>query len=105
LCDVRLDLVLGPRRQAELRAGGHLAMTQLGVAVREPELRGIEPARALAVNDEHALENRGPVAAVSARVHPDATADGTRDGAGELEPAQPGRARAVQADRVRGAST
>src|SRR5207248_7334803 len=104
-CNFRLDLVLGPRRQAELRAGGHLAMTQLGVAVREAELRGIDPARALAVDDEHALENRGPVAAVGARVHPDAAADGPGDGAGELEPAEPGRARAVQADRIRGAAT
>src|SRR5215210_7890264 len=102
--DVRLDLLLRQRTERELGAGDHLAVAQLRVAVAEAELGGREPARALLVDDERAIEDRGPVTAVRAGVHPDAAADRAGDGAGELESPERGRSHAMQADRVGGAA-
>src|SRR5918911_2726745 len=103
--DRRANLVRGPRHEPELRARNDLAVAELRVPVAEPELLGPLPRGAVAVDHERAGEDLRPVAAVGARVHPDAAADGARDGARELEPAEPRRARPVQADGVRGAAT
>src|SRR5262245_30891111 len=101
---VCLDLVDGPRGQAVLDARDDLVGTESGVAVLEPELIRTEPPAPVGGHDECTHENRAPVGAVRARVHPDAATRGARDGAGELEAAEPRVARAVQADRVRRAA-
>ena len=92
---------IGPRLQAELGLDHDLTVLEAGVAVREPELGRGEPSAAVDGGDERALEHRREVAAVRARVHPDAAADRAGDRARELEAAEAGVAGAVQADRVR----
>src|SRR6266568_9444016 len=72
--------------------------------VGETEFLPREPAGAVAVDDQRTYEDAGPVPAVRAGVHPDATAGRTRDRAGELEPAETGIARPVQRDGVGRAS-
>ena len=52
------------------------------------------------VDDERPVEDRRPVAAVGAGVHPDTAADRARDRARELEATETRRAHAVQTDRV-----
>ena len=69
--------------------------------VREAELGRSQPAGALGGDDPGADEDLRPVAAVRARVHPDAAAGRAGDRAGELEAAETGRARLVEADGVR----
>ena len=59
---------------------------------------------AAGVDDERPDEDRLPVAPVCAGVHPDASAGGAGDRAGELEAAEPGRTGTVEADRVRRAA-
>src|SRR5881397_511473 len=99
--DGGLDLVGCLRLQAKLRPGYDLAGLELGTPVLEPQLAGRAPAGTVGRHDEGSLEDRAPVAAVGARVHSHAPADRARDRARELESAEPGGARAVQADRVR----
>ena len=75
------------------------------MAVGEAELGRGQPARSRRRSTTSARTRIvAPVAAVGARVHPDAAAGRAGDRAGELEPAEPGVARAVEADRVRRAA-
>ena len=75
------------------------------MAVREPELVRASASRApSARDDERAHEDRRPVAAVGAGVHPDAAARRAGNRARELEAAEPGGSGAVQADGVRRAA-
>ena len=53
--------------------------SEVGVPVAQPELGRRPPICVLAVDDERAVENRRPVAAVCAGVHPDAAAGGARE--------------------------
>ena len=71
---IGLDLGLGPRREPELDPRDHLPVTERRVAVREAELCRREPAGALGGDDEAPAQDLAPVAAVGARVHPDAAA-------------------------------
>jgi hypothetical protein len=71
------------------------------MAVFEPELLRGEPAAPLGRDDERAHEDRAPVRAVRARVHPDAATRGSGDRARELEAAEPRVAGPVQAHGVR----
>ena len=100
--DLGLDLGRRPRREPVLDARDHLAVPQVGVAVREAELGGREPTGAVRSHDERSLEDRRPVAAVRAGVHPDAAPGRARDRTRELEAAQARRAGAVEANGVRG---
>src|SRR5215831_14596247 len=102
--DECLDLRGWTGRQPKLDLGDHLPGPQAGPTVLEAELVSDAPARAAGVDDECALEDAGPVAAVGARVHAHAAAGGAWNRARELEPAQPGCAGAVQCDRVRRAA-
>src|SRR5262249_28117716 len=89
--------------QPQLGLHDYLSVPEVRVPVTEPELRRGQPAAAVGRRDENALEYPGKVAAVGPGVHPDAAADRARDGAGELEAAEPGRASAMQDDGVGGA--
>ncbi len=71
------------------------------MAVGEAELARGQPAGALGGDDEGPDQDLAPVAAVGARVHPDAAARRAWDRARELEASEPGGARAVEADGVR----
>ncbi len=99
-----LDLVQRLRREPELGARDDLAVVELRVPVGEPELGRRQPVRPVAVHHERPLEDRGPVAPVGARVHPDAPADRARNRARELEPTELCVPRPVEADRVGRAS-
>ena len=87
-----------------LDRGDDLAGADARVAVREAELGRRQPAAAVGGRDERAHDDRAPVAAVRARVHPHAAAGRAGDRAGELEAAEPGVAGAVEADGVRRAA-
>ena len=105
LGDRRLDLVDRPRRRGAARRArrpGRGRSAECRYA--SPSSAGVSQPRAVGVDDERPLEHAGEVAAVGARVHPDAAAGRARDRAGELEAAEPGGAGAVQADRVRRAA-
>ena len=82
-----------------------LAVAERRVPVREAELGRREPAaRRRRRRRARARGSPRQSLAVGAGVHPDAAADRARDRAGELEPAEPGGARAVEADGVRRAA-
>ena len=102
--DDRLDLVPRARLELELHGRHDLAVAKIGMPVPEPELIGRPPVRAVAVDDECTNENARPVAAVRARVHPHTAADGSGDGARELESAEVCGPCAMEADGVRGAA-
>jgi hypothetical protein len=102
--DIRLDLLFRQRRERELRASDDLPVVELRVAVAKTELGGREPARALLIGHQRAVENRRPVAAVGARIHPNAAPDRSGDGTRELEAAEARSADPMQADGVRGSA-
>ena len=105
LGDRGLDLVRRPRREARTpRARRPRRGASSECRYSRPSSAGVRQLAPSAVDDERALEDLPPVAPVRARVHPDAAADRPRDRAGELEAAEPGGARAVEADRIRGAA-
>src|SRR5437870_11952982 len=97
----RLDLGGRSRREAELDLGYHLARLQSGAPVAQTEVGGRSPLGPLCADDECALQDRLPVASVRACVHPDASAHGARDRAGELETAEASGAGTMQRDRIR----
>ena len=68
--------------------------------VRELELVVAAPAGAVRIDDERTQDDRLPVAAVGACVHPHAPARRAGDGTGELESAEAGCAGTVKADGV-----
>src|SRR6476646_4861445 len=88
LGDERLDLVWRARSQPELNFCDDLAGPKLRPPVLQPELLTPEPARAVGVDDESALEDPGPVPTVGARVHPHAPTGRAGNRAREFEPAE-----------------
>src|SRR5438132_4366282 len=99
--DDRLDLVGRARHQPEFGRGDYLPRLKSGSSVGEPELSRRPPAGSVGAHDEGALEDRRPVAAVRARVHPHAATGRAGNGTGELEPAQARGSSAMQGDGIR----
>ena len=69
--------------------------------VAQTELGGRAPICVLAVDHESTVQDRRPVAAVRAGVHPDAAARSPRNRAGELEATEARGASAMEGDGVR----
>src|SRR5919204_2974926 len=80
LRDRGLDRSLGSVRQPELGARDHLAMVQARPAVAQAELDWRQPAPTVRIDDQRPLQDRGPVTAVGARIHPDPATDRPRYG-------------------------
>src|SRR6266511_5329389 len=78
--DRRLDLRLGAWLERELYLRDDLSRPQVRVPIREPKVRGRQPARSVSGRNESARGDLGPVAAVRPGVHPYASSDGARDG-------------------------
>src|SRR5258708_7357638 len=99
-----LDLLRRPSLESQLRPHDDLPVAEVRMPVQETELGRAQPPGAFCGGHERTLEDLGEVAAVRARVHPDAAADRAGDGAGELERPEARVARAMEADCVRGAA-
>ena len=101
----RLDLLRRPRRRAGTRPRRRPRRARRSEErYASPRPCGVIQASPSDVNDVGADEDLRPVAAVGARVHPDAAAGRAGDRARELEAAEAGRARVVEADGVRRAA-
>src|SRR3954469_14737939 len=98
--DDRLDLARRPGRQTKLDLRDDLPVPELGVPVAQAELVRCAPVCALVVDDQCAVEDRRPVAAVCAGIHPNPAARSPRDRAGELEAPQARAAGAMGRDAV-----
>ena len=98
-------LRLRPRLEAELRASDNLAVPEVRTPIREAELlRGLPPGPER-VRNQRAAQHGRDVTPIRARVHPHTATHGPRDRAEELQPTQVRGPRAMEADRVRGASS
>src|SRR5258708_4682083 len=100
----QLDLVVKLDAVLLVRPHDDLPVAEVRMPVQETELGRAQPPGAFCGGHERTLEDLGEVAAVRARVHPDAAADRAGDGAGELERPEARVARAMEADCVRGAA-
>ena len=93
----RLELVL--HRRDDLAVAGCSECRY-----EKPSSAGVSQPVSVALATSARPTGRLPVTAVGAGVHPHAAPGRPRDRAGELEPAQPGIARPMQADGVRRAA-
>src|SRR5262249_13215594 len=79
LADAPANVVRAALAQPVLDPRDDLAAPEVRVTIREAELGRRQPARAVGARHERADEDRAPVAAVGAGVHPDAAARGAWD--------------------------
>src|SRR5262245_1870249 len=89
--------------QLELDDGDDLTGAKRRVTIGELELVRPEPLLVVGVDHERSPDDARPVVTVGSSVHLYAAPRRSGDGAGNLEPAEPGCARAVETDRVGGA--
>ena len=105
LRDLRLDRLGRARLEPEAHPRHDLARPRAPNGGRTARARrSASRARPVGIDDDRVDQHVAPLAPVRAGVHPHAAARGAGDRGGELEAAEAGGARAMEADRVRRAA-